>query len=204
MTSGVRTIALLGWDYYNPFDLPASWLAPSLLGRHLKGGLKAQAPKTPSLLALELPLLHGPLTPAHPAGDQQPLGPWTGGRRPSPVVPALGPGLAESLPSQCVRHQLEGTLCMGDSLLDGQELLLRWVDGRVLTHDMPVVVLDSGRLVGCGERCVCLVTGRAGEVPGTRGAVGALEPGWCERAVAGEPARGGQGPGEVEQGGPQP
>lgn len=123
MTSGVRTIALLGWDYYKPFDLPASWLAPSLLEQYLKG-LESPGPEdTPSLLALELPLPAWTLTPAHPAGDQQPLGPWTG-RRPSPVVPALeAPGWRVLL-SQCVRHQLEGTLRIGDSLLDGQELLL--------------------------------------------------------------------------------
>ena len=55
------------------------------------------------------------------------------------MVPALGLRAGRVLLSQRVRHQLEGALRVGDGLLDGQELLLRWVDGRVLTHDMPVV-----------------------------------------------------------------
>lgn len=40
---------------------------------------------------------------------------------------------------QHVRHQLEGALRVGDSLLHGQELLLRGVDGSVLTQDVPVI-----------------------------------------------------------------
>lgn len=77
------------------------------------------------------------------------------------MVPALGLRAGRVLLSQRVRHQLEGTLRMGDSLLDGQELLLRWVDGRVLTHDMPVV---AGLWPPCGlRREVCVSCHRQAE-----------------------------------------
>ena len=63
------------------------------------------------------------------------------------MVPALGLRAGRVLLSQRVRHQLESTLRMGDGLLDGQELLFRRVDGRMLTHDMPVV---AGLRPPCG------------------------------------------------------
>ena len=52
-----------------------------------------------------------------------------------------------ALLGQHVGHQLEGALHVGDGLLDGQELLLRGVDGSMHPHDMPVI---AGLRPPCG------------------------------------------------------
>lgn len=44
-----------------------------------------------------------------------------------------------ALLGQCVRHQSEGSFCVGHSRLDGLQLLLGGVDGGMLAHDMPIV-----------------------------------------------------------------